>query len=172
MPTINRSFAAPLAVLLILALFSAGCSSSNVVTTLDAAVAAAEVAVTIIETTGGITQAQAVTIETYLQAVGSASSIASTELATNDSATRKAQVIIAAFDKAVISTNALNQLPPAISGAIQAVIAAVQSFLQTISPAVKTAKLGAVKLNAQEAARLSGIHTRGYMLSRHTLHTK
>ncbi len=169
MPTVNRSLTA---VLLILAVFSVGCSSSNVVATLDATVAAAETAVTIIESTGGIDHHQALLIQSYLGNVGAAASIAATELASTDSVAKKAQVIIAAFDRAVIATNVLNQLPPAIQAAIQGVVSAVQAFLQTVVPAKSVSLTGNPKLGSQNAAKLKIIRERGVKLSTVILHVK
>lgn len=149
--------------LLLAAIFLMACTSNNVVTALEAVIAAAEVALPLIP---NIPPADRTLAETYLQDASAGVSCASTELLTADAPVVKAAKLASCF----ASLNYAG-LPPVAQTIVVAVNAAIQAFLSNyaISPSSKALKmLGGVPGNAAAVSELKALNTR-VLLVRHNL---
>jgi len=118
-----------LAIILVLC----GCKS-NVTTTLQIVVAAAEAAVGTLEATRNLSPEAGVKINAYLTSVSQATSFAATELATADTSQVKALKISQQF-ASIAPPNLPAGPPQTVLAVVQSVTGAVLSFLQTIQPA-------------------------------------
>ncbi|MGH7484617.1 MAG: hypothetical protein ACREMY_03300 [bacterium] len=156
------------AVLAALALLLAACGTSSVVTALEAVVATAETAVSVLSATGQIPAPVATEINIYLGDVGTAAAFAASELASTDSTAVKVTKIIQQF-----SMIAAPSLPPGtaqtIIAVVQAVTTAIAKFLAQITPAV-TAKRAAVippkiTISSSDARKLLSLRTRALAIA-------
>ena len=116
--------------MLVAALFTTACQS-QVTTTLDLVVAAADAAVTALQATDQLPPGSAALLNTYLSDVTAAVDYATAELASADTPAVMASKITAEF-----AAIAVPQLPPGVAAAvgvtIQAVANAVAKFLSSI----------------------------------------
>lgn len=125
-------------VLIAVLLLSACSSSSTLLTALQIAVDAVTVAIPVLQA-AGIDSTALAQAQTYLTAVSTATEEAATELATSDTSAVKVSKIVADF-AGVVAPVIGN---PRVSAVIQAVAAAVRSFLtllQQQQPSGPTAK--------------------------------
>jgi len=118
-------------------LFQVGCSQSQVTTTLDLVVTAADAAVSVLQSTGTLPPGTASLITGYLGQVTTGVEFATTELASTDSTAVKAAKITQEFAMIVVPN-----LPPGTGAAIVSVVAsvaqAVANFLSTLQTVAMT----------------------------------
>lgn len=161
----RRSVLLPIALLAIFTL--PGCGISNVTTTLQLVIAAAEAAVGVLGSTGTIPPGTATLALNYLSAVSQATSFAATELASTDSSVMKAEKIIAKF-ASIAAPNLPAGTPQTILAVIQAVVQAVTNFLTSIQPAVPPggAAIGKnISISSQDRTTLTQIKGRSDALA-------
>ena len=116
---------------LILALCTAGCQTSTVISTLENVVSAAEIAIPVIGAATGLSAATSAKIVSYLQEVNIATAQAATILAGTGTSAQKAAEIAKAF--AAIAAGC-NCVPPGTPQEVVAVVNAVaQAVLQFLS---------------------------------------
>jgi|SRR5271166_1575886 len=146
--------------------FLTGCGTSQVVNTLEAVIASAEVAVATLGATGTVPAGTVTSLDAYLKAIASATAFASTELASTDSPAVKATKIALEFGMVVAPV-----LPPGIAQTvvvvIQAVTQAVANFLAAIQPAAAVAAAHApatMNLSSSDKVRLAAIGQRAQAL--------
>jgi hypothetical protein len=149
-----------LASVLILALLASACTSSQIVTTLDAVVSAAEIAIPIIGTAAGLPPAISNLIVTYLAEVSTATGQAATILAGPGTSAQKTAQIIAAFAQVASGLTLPPGTPAQVVTVVNAVVQAVLQFLSNfpVSPAMVAAPV--IKLNASDVKKLAGLKTR------------
>lgn len=116
---------------LVLCLALGGCSSNQILITLEASVAAAEVLVASLAASGKIDPNTAAQIENAIVGLPVAFQGTSAELATTDAPGIKYAKIVALY---LPTLNALDALPPTARAYASAVMAAIQSFLRAIQP--------------------------------------
>lgn len=144
-----------LAVILILV----GCTSSQIVNTLEDVVTAAEVAVPVIGGASGVPASTISQIVTYLQAVSMATSQAATILSGAGSSAEKSAQIIAAFAGVASGLN----LPAGTAGDVVAVVSAVsQAVVRFLSnfPTSPAAPVPTIKISAADQITLSNLKLR------------
>jgi hypothetical protein len=147
---------------LISAIFLQACTATQVITTLDAVVSAAEVAVPVVAAAANLPPGIASIVETYLQAVSTAAGKASVIIAGPGTTASKDTQIIAAFAGVVGGTLPAGT-PAEIAAVVQAVAQAVANFLATIpaSPTVVGAALTrSIRLSSADKVQLTAIKTR------------
>lgn len=116
---------------LIFCLAFGGCTSNQVLVTLEASVAATEVLVASLAASGKIDPNTAAQIENAIVGLPVAFQGTSTELATTDPPGVKYAKIALLYAPTL---TALNALPPTARAYASAVVAAIQSFLHAIQP--------------------------------------
>ncbi len=156
-----------LVVITIITLVSLACQSSTLISTLDAIISSAEVALPIIAQAVGLPPATLTLITTFLSLVDKAIISATNILASNDTAQVKAQLIIAAFANL---TNGCKCIPPGtpqvVVDVINGVLKAISKFLAnfttvTTTPSVLTARPNiTIKLKRSDIDKLDGIRVR------------
>lgn len=112
----------PLAALLL----AAACSTSTLVTDLNAIIAAVDAALPILQSTGAISPAAQQMATDYLTLVSNATSQAATEMQSNDSDVVKATKLAALFDNVVLP--AIPSAPQSLVADLNAIAAAVNAF--------------------------------------------
>jgi hypothetical protein len=144
---------------LILALFTVGCQTSTIISTLENVVSAAEIAIPVIGAATGLSSATSALIVSYLQEVNIATAQAATILAGAGTSAQKAAEIAKAF--AAIAAGC-NCVPPGTPQEVIAVVNAVaQAVLQFLTNFPATpAPPPVVKVSAPDRAKLTSIRTR------------
>lgn len=130
--TPKLAFALLIVFVIVLLLATLACQQSSVITSLEAAVAAAEVAIPVIgQATGLPPQTQAL-IVTYLQAVSAATSQAATILAETQpwTSTQKATQILQVFVKVDAGITLPVGVPAEVQSVLNGVATAVATFLE------------------------------------------
>ena len=120
--------------LLILCLALGGCTQSDILTSLEASVAATEAVVVALEMTGKIPPDVASEIENSISTLPDAYKQTTAELASADDATTRALKIASYYATTVA---ALNVLPPAAQPYVAAIQASIQAFLSAVSTGQK-----------------------------------
>lgn len=153
-----RSLAFP--VFIALVLFSAACQPSTVVSTLEAAISAAEIAVPVIGAATHLNPATSAAIVTYLQEVNIATEQAATILAGTGTTAQKSAQIIQAFAKIAAGCNCVPAgTPQEVVAVVNAVSQAVLNFLTNFKPqGVVTTP--AIKVTASDRAALAKLKDR------------
>jgi hypothetical protein len=137
------------------------CSQSQLITTLNAAVTAAEIAIPVIGAAVGLQPATLTAILTYLKLVSTFTGEAATILAGTGTAVQKSLLI---SEAAITITKGCNCVPPGtpseVVTVVEAVVNAVGQFLANFptTPAVKTAastKAATVKINFSAADKVT-----------------
>lgn len=142
---------------LILTLCTAGCQQSTVISSLETAVTAAEIAVPVIGAATHLDPKTSALIVTYLQEVNIATAQASTILAGTGTSSQKTALIVQAFAKVAGNCKCVPPgTPSEVVAVVEAVAQAVGNFLASI-PATAPPK---VKVTASAHAALANIHTR------------
>jgi hypothetical protein len=142
------------------------CSSSQIVASLEAVVAAAELAVPVIGAAGGIPPQTSAVIVSYLQAVGLATGKASVILAGTGTAAEKSAAIVAAFAQ-VAALNLPPGTPAEIVAVINGVSQAVINFLSPFNPPATAARVGLNwKLSGRDKAKLADLKARSDEISK------
>jgi hypothetical protein len=144
---------------LILALLTAGCQTSTVISTLEGVVSAAEIAIPVIGAATGLNPATSAKIVTYLQEVNIATAQASTILAGTGTSAQKAAEIAKAF--AIVATGCKcvpAGTPQEVVSVVEAVAQAVLNFLTNFPPT--PAPPPAVKVSAANRIALANIRSR------------
>jgi hypothetical protein len=144
---------------LILALCTAGCQTSTIISTLENVVSAAEIAIPVIGAATGLSSATSALIVSYLQEVNIATAQAATILAGTGTSAQKAAQIAQAF--AAIAAGC-NCVPPGTPQEVVAVVNAVaQAVLQFLTNFPSTpATPPVVKVTAANRTALALIRTR------------
>ena len=143
---------------LIAILLLTACTPSTLVSSLQIAVDAVTVAIPVLAA-AGVDSATLMQVQTYLTAVSTATEEAATELATSDTSAVKVSKIVADF-AGVVAPVIGN---PRVSAVVQAVAAAVQSFLtllqqqQPSGPAAKAIASTVVKPSFADRSKLGAI---------------
>jgi hypothetical protein len=144
---------------LILLLLTAGCQTSTLVSTLEAIVSAAEVALPVIGAAVGLPPALLAPIVGYLEAVNVAAAEAATILASTETSAQKAVDIAKAFAGVAAGCNCIPPGTPAeIVSVINAVANAIGNFLANFQHPPSPAP--AIKISSADRAALSSIRTR------------
>ena len=125
-------------ILALLALF--GCTSSQVLVTLEASVAATEALVVSLAATGNMSPVTAAQITAAIVGLPAAFQGTSDELATTDAAGVKYAKIALLYAPTLAN---LKVLPPAAQAIASAVVSAIGNFLKTLTPAQLLAGSGA-----------------------------
>jgi len=159
-----------LTILLIASLLMAGCQSSTIITSLEAAVSAAEIAIPVIGGATGLNPKTSAAIVTYLQEVNIATAQASTILAGPGTSAQKAAQIVQAFAKVAAGCNCIPPgTPQEVVTVVNAVAQAVLNFLTNFPvtpappPVIKVSGTARAKLenlrvrSEQNAAKLQGV---------------
>jgi hypothetical protein len=157
-----------MALLLVVAVVICACAPGQVVATLEAVIAAVEVALPLVMQGSGLPADQQAKITAYVSAVANATSQAAAELASADSGQVKAARVTAIF--AGITAP---MLPPGTAQRVVSVVAsvanAVAKFLVQVQPAPMSfgARMVAVKVKVSGADtdRLSQIQKRAQVVS-------
>ena len=160
-----------LMILLIVALLMAGCKSSTIISSLEAAVTAAEIAIPVIGAATGLNPNTSAAIVTYLQQVNIAAAQAATILAGAGSSAQKAAQIVQAFAKIAAGCNCVPPgTPQEVVSVVNAVAQAVLNFISNFPvtpappPVIKVspesrAKLASIRLRAEvNTLKLQGVH--------------
>lgn len=156
----NRLTIFAVVLIVILALFLVACQQSTVISSLEAAVSAAEVAIPVIGAATGLNAQTSAAIVTYLQEVNTATAQAATILAeTNLTSAQKAAQIVQAFATVTAGCNCLPPgTPQEVVTVVNAVAQAVLNFLTNFKPA--PAPPPVVKVTASTSAALAKLRTR------------
>lgn len=141
-----------LALLLVFALLLTGCQTSTVITSLEAAVSAAEVAIPVIGQATGLNPTTAAAIIAYLQAVNVATSQAATILAGPETSAQKSAEIVKLFANVSQGCKCVPAgTPQEVVTVVNAVANAVVNFLANLQqpnpPALKVGVSDQAKLN-------------------------
>ncbi len=144
---------------LILALCTAGCQTSTVISTLENVVSAAEIAIPVIGAATGLSPATSALIVSYLQEVNIATAQAATILAGTGTSAQKAAEIAKAFASIAAGCNCVPPgTPQEVVAVVNAVAQAVLQFLTNFPPT--PAPPPAVKVSATDRIALANIRTR------------
>ena len=146
--------------ILLLALFLVACQQSTVISSLEAAVSAAEIAIPVIGAATGLNPQTAAAIVRYLQEVNIATAQAAGILANSGlSSAQKAAAIVQAFAKVASGCNCLPPgTPQEVVTVVNAVAQAVLNFLTNFKPT--PAPPPVVKVTASTSAALAKLRTR------------
>jgi hypothetical protein len=146
----------PLAIAATLLLTS--CKPSTIVTTLEAIITAAEIAIPVIGAATGLPPQTSALVITYLQDVSTATGQASTILAGSGTPAEKAASIVQVFAKITAGIQLPGNTPPEIQAVLTGVMQAIASFLSNVGaqpvPAIN------VSFSEQDKGRLSSIRVR------------
>ncbi len=147
---------------LVLAIFLQACQPSTLISSLEAVVTAAEIAIPVIGAAAGLPPATVAGIVTYLQLVDQATVQASNILAGPGTSAQKAAQILAAFASIASGCNCIPAGTPAVVVAVvEAVIQAVAKFLGNFNPkALTAADQPTIKISGRDRAALAKIRTR------------
>jgi hypothetical protein len=118
-----------IALVVLMSLFMVACQQSSVITTLEAAISAAEVALPVIGAATGIPASTMAHIVTYLEAVNAATLQAAAILAAPGTSAEKAAAILKAFSTASAGLQVPPGTPQAVVTVVDAVVQAVLDFL-------------------------------------------
>ena len=145
---------------LILVLLLAGCQTSTVISSLESAVSAAEIAIPVIGAATGLNAKTSALIMAYLQQVNVATAEAATILAnTSLTSAQKTAEIIKAFAGIAAGCNCVPPgTPQEVVAVVNAVAQAVLNFLTNFQPA--PAPPVAVKVSAADATKLASLRAR------------
>jgi hypothetical protein len=138
--------------------FLVGCGTSQVVSTLDAVVASAQAAVSVLGAAGQIPPGTVALIDTYLKAVSQAAMFASTEINSSDSTAVRITKIVQQFAM-ITAPNLPAGTAQNIVAVIQAVTQAIASFLTNLQP-VGVGTTASIRFSKSDLARLGAIHTK------------
>ncbi len=144
---------------LILVLLTSACQTSTVISTLEAVVSAAEIAIPVIGAATGLNPATATAIVSYLQQVNIATAQAATVLAGTGSSAQKAAQIVKLFAGIAAGCNCIPPgTPQEVVAVVNAVAQAVLQFLTNFPPTPAPAP--AIKVTASDRTALTSIRTR------------
>ena len=144
------------AVLLLAVLLMVGCTSSQVISTLESVVSAAEVAIPVIGAATNTPPATINLIVTYLQGVSTASGKASVILSGTGTTAEKSALIVQAFAQVAAGMNLPAGTPTEIVTVINAVAQAVVNFLAQFPAGSPPA----INITAPDYATLSNLKIR------------
>jgi hypothetical protein len=151
-----KTFCATLSILMLL-LFTAGCTSNQVITSLDVAVTATEVALPIVAGATGMSPALTASIMTYLQDADQALALAAQEQSSSDSDQVKAAKILAFFASVKIPN--LAGAPAAVVQAIQTIASDIAKYLANYQPTPPGTSFN-LKPSSNDRLKLDGIRAR------------
>jgi hypothetical protein len=138
---------------------STGCQQSTVISALEAAVSAAEIAIPVIGAATHLNPQTSAAIVLYLEQVNIATAQASTILAGTGTTAQKSVEIVQAFAKVAAGCNCVPAgTPQEVVTVIQAVAQAVANFLVQFPPAKTTPPV--VKVTPTATAALANLRTR------------
>jgi hypothetical protein len=139
-----------------------GCTQEQVLTSLEASVAATETLVAALEVTGRISPGIADEIENSIADLPAAFRQTAAELSSSDSAALRAAKIAEYYTATVV---ALKALPPEAQIYASAISASIQAFLSRLQPAQASRALAqGVESGKLDAKRVSAIATRATVL--------
>jgi hypothetical protein len=142
-----------------LVVFSAGCQTSTIVSTLEGVVTAAEIAIPVIGAATGLNPATTTAIVSYLQQVNIATAEAATILAGAGTSAQKAAQIVKLFAGIAAGCNCIPPgTPQEVVAVVNAVAQAVLNFLTNFPPTPAPAP--AIKVSASDRTALASIRTR------------
>ena len=140
----------------------AGCTQEQVLTSLEASVAATETLVATLEAAGRISPTIADEIENAIADLPAAFRETAAELSSSDSAALRAAKIAGYYSATVV---ALKALPPEAQVYASAISASIQAFLSRLQPAQTTRALARdAKSGSLDAKRVRAIATRATAL--------
>jgi hypothetical protein len=159
-----------IAILLVLALLMSACGTSQVLSTLEAVVAAAEVALPIVGAAAGVPPPVIAAIQVYLRAVSQASAQAAVILAGPGTAAAKAAQITQAFSAIAAGCNCIPPgTPTQVVSVIDAIARAVINFLANFQPppgssARVAAPKAIAKVSKSDQEKLAAIRARAEII--------
>jgi type IV pilus biogenesis protein CpaD/CtpE len=154
---------------LILALCTAGCQTSTIISTLENVVSAAEIAIPVIGAATGLSAATSAKIVTYLQEVNIATAQAATILAGTGTSAQKAAEIAKAFAALANGCKCVPAgTPQEVVSVVEAVAQAVLNFLANFPPPAPGTIVGSsqkvsvptIKISAADRITLANIQSR------------
>lgn len=147
------------AAVVVACLLLTSCQQSTVISSLEAAVSAAEIAIPVIGAATGLNPKTASAIVTYLEQVNIATAQASVILAGTGTTAQKSAEIVQAFAKIAAGCNCVPAgTPQEVVAVVQAVAQAVVNFLTQFPPQKTVPPV--VRVTATSRAALTNIRTR------------